>query len=68
MELIFTPVILFSLLVGFNMAWNIGANDLVNSMRTSVGSKALSIKQAILVAAILEFGGRSSWALTSRIR
>ncbi|HEX15669.1 MAG TPA: inorganic phosphate transporter [Deltaproteobacteria bacterium] len=57
MELIFTPVILFSLLVGFYMAWNIGANDLANSMGTSVGSRALSIKQAILVAAILEFGG-----------
>jgi len=57
MDLIFTPVILVSLLVGFYMAWNIGANDLANSMGTSVGSRALSIKQAILVAAILEFGG-----------
>jgi len=39
------------------MAWAIGANDVANAMGTSVGSGALSIRNAILVAALLEFGG-----------
>lgn len=46
-----------SLLVGFYMAWSIGASDVANAMGTSVGSHALTIKQAILVAAIFEFLG-----------
>ncbi len=45
------------LIVGFYMAWNIGANDVSNAMGTSVGSGALSLKQAVLVAAVLEFCG-----------
>src|SRR3989338_3300221 len=46
-----------SLLVGFYMAWTIGASDVANAMGTSVGSHALTIKQAICVAAVFEFLG-----------
>ena len=42
---------------GLFMAWGIGANDVANAMATSVGSKALTIKAAIVVAAIFVFIG-----------
>lgn len=45
------------LLAGLYMAWSIGANDVANAMGTSVGSGALTLRQAILVAAVLEFCG-----------
>lgn len=47
----------FALFLGFYMAWNIGANDVANAMGTSVGSKALTIGKAVVLAAILEFSG-----------
>ena len=45
------------LISGFYMAWNIGANDVANAMGTSVGSGALTLKHAVIIAAILEFSG-----------
>jgi len=46
-----------TILVGFYMAWNIGANDVANAMGTSVGSKALTLKRAVILAAVFEFSG-----------
>ncbi len=51
------PILILSILVGVTMAMAIGANDVANSMATAVGAKAITIKQAVIIAAVLEFSG-----------
>jgi PiT family inorganic phosphate transporter len=46
-----------AVIFGFYMTWGIGANDVANAMGTSVGSGAITVKQAIIIAAIFEFAG-----------
>ena len=52
-----TILLVLACLFGFFMAWGVGANDVANAMGTSVGSRALTIKQAILIAMVFEFLG-----------
>jgi PiT family inorganic phosphate transporter len=52
-----TVFLILAAVFGLFMAWGIGANDVANAMATSVGSKALTIKQAVVIAAVFEFSG-----------
>ncbi|NGX58634.1 MAG: Low-affinity inorganic phosphate transporter 1 [Chlamydiae bacterium] len=50
-------LLVITLIAGLYMTWSIGANDVANAIGTSVGSGALTLKQAVVVAAVLEFCG-----------
>ncbi|MCB1615085.1 MAG: inorganic phosphate transporter [Pseudomonadales bacterium] len=50
-------LIILAVIFGFFMAWGVGANDVANAMGTSVGAKALTVKQAICIAMVFEFAG-----------
>ncbi len=50
-------IVVLAVLIAAYMAWNIGANDVANAMGTSVGSGALTLRRAIIVAAVFEFLG-----------
>ena len=50
-------LIILAIVFGIFMAWGIGANDVANAMGTSVGSGAVTIKQAVIIAVIFEFSG-----------
>ncbi len=65
-----STLVMIAAVVGFFMAWGIGANDVANAMGTSVGSKALTIKQAIIIAMVFEFAGAylAGGEVTSTIR
>lgn len=63
-------LLILACLFGVFMAWGVGANDVANAMGTSVGSRALTIKQAILIAMVFEFLGAylAGGEVTSTIR
>ncbi|WP_299775293.1 inorganic phosphate transporter [uncultured Pseudoteredinibacter sp.] len=63
-------LLIMACIFGLFMAWGVGANDVANAMGTSVGSKALTIKQAIIIAMVFEFLGAylAGGEVTSTIR
>jgi inorganic phosphate transporter, PiT family len=65
-----TVFLVMAVIFGFYMAYGIGANDVGNAMGTSVGSGAITVKQAIIIAAIFEFAGAviAGGNVTSTIR
>lgn len=65
-----TILLVLACVFGLFMAWGIGANDVANAMGTSVGARALTLRQAILIAAVFEFAGAylAGGEVTSTIR
>ena len=63
-------LLILAVLFGIFMAWGVGANDVANAMGTSVGAKAITIKQAIVIAMVFEFAGAylAGGEVTSTIR
>jgi len=63
-------LIILACIFGFFMAWGVGANDVANAMGTSVGSRAITLKQAIIIAILFEFAGAylAGGAVTATIR
>lgn len=63
-------LLLLAVFFGFFMAWGVGANDVANAMGTSVGARAITIKQAIIIAMVFEFAGAylAGGEVTSTIR
>ncbi|KAG8823643.1 Na+/Pi symporter [Serendipita sp. 401] len=53
----FDYIFALGLIFAFLDAWNIGANDVANSFATSVSSRSLTMKQAMIIASFCEFGG-----------
>ena len=65
-----TIFLIMAVVFGMYMCWGIGANDVANAMGTSVGSGAITVMQAIIIAAIFEFSGAfvAGGHVTSTIR
>ena len=65
-----TVFFVMAVIFGFYMTWGIGANDVANAMGVSVGSGAITVKQAIIIAAVFEFAGAfiAGGAVTKTIR
>jgi len=63
-------LMILAIIFGLYMTWGIGANDVANAMGTSVGARAITVKQAIIIAAIFEFSGAfiAGGNVTSTIR
>ncbi len=65
-----TVFVALACIFGFFMAWGVGANDVANAMGTSVGSRSITLKQAIVIAILFEFAGAwlAGGAVTETIR
>lgn len=65
-----STLLILTIIFGFFMAWGVGANDVANAMGTSVGAKAITLRQAIIIAMVFEFAGAylAGGEVTSTIR